>query len=59
MLFFPMDFWELNIDGIIDRGSLLGTIPEVDLRRIRLLAPHAIIPEGPSPEFQIMVANGQ
>ena len=54
MLYFPMDFGELNIDGLIDTGALSGAIPEV-----RLLAPHTILNEGPPPEFQIMVANGQ
>ena len=59
MLYFPMDFAELNIDGLIDTGALSSAILEADLRKIRLLAPHTILNEGPQPEFQIMVANGQ
>ena len=59
MLYCPMDFEELNIDGLIDTGALSSAIPEADLRKIRLLAPHTILNEGPPPEFQIMVANGQ
>ena len=59
MLYFPMDFRELNIDGLIDTGALSSAIPEDNLRKIRLLAPHTILNEGPPPEFQIMVANGQ
>ena len=59
MLYFPMDFGELNIDGLIDTGALSCAIPEADLRKIRLLAPHTILNEDPPPEFQIMVANGQ
>ena len=59
MLYFPMDFGELNIDGLIDTGALSSAIPEADLSKIRLLAPHTILNEGPPPEFQIMVANGQ
>ena len=54
-----MDFEELNIDGLIDTGALSSAISEADLRKIRLLAPHTILNEGPPPEFQIMVANGQ
>ena len=54
-----MDFGELNIDGLIDTGALSSAIPEADLRKIRLLAPHTILNEGPPPEFQNMVANGQ
>ena len=59
MLYFPMDFGEVNIDGLIDTGALSSRIPEADLRKFRLLAPHTILNEGPPPEFQIMVANGQ
>ena len=59
MLYFPMDFGESNNDGLIDTGALSSAIPEADLRKIRLLAPHTVINEGPPPEFQIMVANGQ
>ena len=59
MIYFAMDFGELIIDGLIDTGDLSSAIPEADLRKIRLLAPHTILNEGPPPEFQIMVANGQ
>ena len=30
MLYFPMDFRELNIDGLIDTGALSSAIPEDD-----------------------------
>ena len=59
MLYFPMDFGELTLDGLVDTGALSSAIPETDLRKIRLLAPQSIIKEGPAPNFQIMVANGQ
>ena len=59
MLYFPMDFGELTLDGLADTGALSSAIPEADLRKIRLLAPQSIIKEGPAPNFQIMVANGQ
>ena len=58
MLYFPMDFGELTIDGLIDTGALSSAIPEMDLRKIRLLSPESVIREGPPPNFQIMVANG-
>ena len=58
MLYFPMDFGELTLDGLVDTGALSNTIPEADLRKIRLLAPQSIVKEGPAPNFQIMVANG-
>ena len=34
-LYFPMDFGELKIDGLIDTGALSSAIPEADLRKIR------------------------
>ena len=59
MLYFPLDFGEMTIDGLIDTGALSSAIPEADLRKIRLLAPQSIVKERPAPTFQIMVANGQ
>ena len=59
MLFFPIEFGELNFDGLIDTGALSRAIPEADLRKIRLLALHTIINGGPPTEFQIMVPKGQ
>ena len=59
MLHFPMDFGKLTLDGLVNTGVLSSAIPETDLRKIRLLAPQSIVKEGPAPNFQIMVANGQ
>ena len=59
MFYVPMDFGEPKIDGLDDTGAFSSAIPEADLHKIRLLAPHTILNEGPPPEFQIMVANGQ
>ena len=54
-----MGFGEVTVDGLVDTGALSSAIPEADLRKIRLLAPQSIVKEGPAPNFQIMVANGQ
>ena len=43
MLYFPLEFGELNIDGLIDTGALSSAIPEADLHKIRLLAPHTVL----------------
>ena len=51
MLYFPMDFGELTLDGLIDTGALSSAIPDADLRKIRLLAPQSIVKEGPSSQF--------
>ena len=39
MIYFPMDFGELTLDGLVDTGVLSSAIPEADLRKIRLFAP--------------------
>ena len=58
MLYFPMDFGELTLDGLIDTGAHSSGIPEADLRKTRILAHQSIVKEGPAPSFQIMVSNG-
>ena len=35
LIYFPNDFGELNIDGLIDTGALSSAIPEADLRNIK------------------------
>ena len=42
MLCFPMDFGDLNIDGLTERSVLSSAIPETELRKLRLLAPRTI-----------------
>ena len=59
ILYLPMDIGELTIDGLVDTGALTSAIPESDLRKIKLLTTQSFIKEGPPPNFQIMVANGQ
>ena len=59
MLYCPMYFGELTIDGLIDTGALSSAIPEMDRQNIRLLSPQSVIREGPPPNFQIMVTKGQ
>ena len=51
MLYFPVDFGELTLDGLIDTWAHSSAIPEADLRKIRLPAPQSIVKEGPSPFF--------
>ena len=55
----PNGLGELTIDRLIDTGALSNAIPEMDPWKIRLLSPQSVIREGPPPNFQIMVANGQ
>ena len=49
----------MTIDGLIDAGALSSAIPQLDLRKIRLLSPQSVIREGPPPNFQIITVNGQ
>ena len=48
-----MDFGELAIDGLIDTCALFSAIPEMGLRKIRLLSAQLVIREGPPVNFQI------
>ena len=59
MMYFPVNFGELTIDGLIDSGALFSAIPEIELRKILLLSAESVIREGPPPKFQKMVGNGQ
>ena len=55
-----MIFGELTINGLIETGALSSAIPRKGkIRKIRLLSTQTDIREGPQPNFQIMVANGQ
>ena len=47
MLYFPMDFWELSTDDLVDTGAISSALPQADLRKYRLLAPQTVIREGP------------
>ena len=52
MLYFPVDFGKLTVDGLVDTGVLSSAIPEVDLNRNRLLVKKAIIEEDTPPNFR-------
>ena len=54
-----MDFRDLTIDGVIDTGAFFSAISDTDFKQIKQNAPRKVLKEGPSPDFQIMVANGQ
>ena len=51
MLYFPIPFGELTLDGFVDTGALSSAIPDADLRKIRLLA-LSHCQKGPSTQFQ-------
>ena len=59
ILYFPMDFGDLTIDGLIDTGALSSAISEADFQKIKQIEPQKIFKEGPPKDLQIMVANGQ
>ena len=47
MMYFPMDFGELTIDGLIDTDALSRAIPQMNLRKIQLLYLQSVIRESP------------
>ena len=54
-----MDFGDLGYDGLIDTGALSSATSEAELEQIKQIAPQKILKDGPSPNFQYMVANRQ
>ena len=56
MLYFPMDFANLTIDGLIDRDALSNAISKDDFEQIET---HESLKRRPPPDFQTIVANGQ
>ena len=57
MLYLPMDFGDLTIDGLIDTGTRLGTISR-RFRNIEQIAPQKVLSQNSPPVFQNMVVNG-
>ena len=43
MLYFPIDFGELTLDGLVDTGALSSAIAEANLRKTQYLAPQSIV----------------
>ena len=58
LLYFPIDFEELTIDGHIETGAVKSVVSEAHLRKIQLLALQTISKERHPPGLQIVVANG-
>ena len=53
-----MDFEKLTLESLIDTGAMRSATSEQDLNKIKFLAKEASKKEaGPSPNFQILVAN--
>ena len=59
MLYLPMDFGELTLDGLIETWAHSSAVSEANLRKIRLLATQSTFKEGTVPSFLSMVANGE
>ena len=51
MLYFPMDFGELTIDGLVDTGALSTAFSKVDRWKIRLISLQSVFREGLPPNF--------
>ena len=58
VLEFPTDFGELTSDGLIDATAMTGANSEADLRKIESIAAQEFSNKEPSPDNQIIVANG-
>ena len=51
MLYFPMDFGELTLDGLVDIGALSSAIPEADLRKNPITSPSVYCQRGPGTQL--------
>ena len=59
MRYFPMDFSEMTLDGLVHTGAPLScSTPEADLRKVLLLGLPSIFKEGSAPKFWIIHVNG-
>ena len=56
MLYFPLVFTEITLNGFSDTDDLTSAISEADLRQFIFFAAQTFLKEGSPPEFQIKVA---
>ena len=59
MLYFPLVFGEWTIDHPIDTGALSSVISVAHCEKIKQIAPQKILKQGPAPDFEIMMDDGQ
>ena len=59
MLYLPLEFEKLTMDGLIDSGAFINAMSWSDYNAIKMNSDNCVIKEYPQPPFKIECANAQ
>ena len=59
MLYLPLEFGELTMDGLVDSGAFINAMSWSDYNAIKMNSDNCVIKEYPQPPFKIECANAQ
>ena len=59
MLYLPLEFGELTMDGLVDSGAFINAMSWFDYNAIKMNSDNCVIKEYPQPPFKIECANAQ
>ena len=59
MLYLPLEFGEITMDGLVDSGALINAMSWSDYNAIKMNSDNCVIKEYPQPPFKIECANAQ
>ena len=59
MLYLPLEFGEITMDGLVDSGAFINAMSWSDYNTIKMNSDNCVIKEYPQPPFKIECANAQ
>ena len=59
MLYLPLEFGEITMDGLVDSGAFINAMSSSDYNAIKMNSDSCVIKEYPQPPFKIECANAQ
>ena len=59
MLYWPLEFGELTMDGLVNSGAFINAMSWSDYNAIKMNSDNCVIKEYPQPPFKIECANAQ
>ena len=59
MLYLPLEFGEITMDGLVDSGAFINAMSWSDYNAIKINSDSCVIKEYPQPPFKIECANAQ
>ena len=59
MLYLPLEFGEITMDGLVDSGAFINAMSWSDYNAIKMNSDSCVIKEYPQPPFKIECANAQ